>query len=399
MNIDDRGLPLHADATAKIRPRIFLEGNFFVDLRQGTPQAPVLEDGDMIKVTQTSTPVQLDEVLTALQDDPREDLKTVLEELAIGFGGRAEGGGQTAAEAINDAYEDIAPAERSTAVVVEALLGTDPERDQQRLLEGLARATEGLGRNEAQLRDLVTNLDRTMGAFAAESEPLRASVRALGPTLRAANQAFDELNAAFPATRAFAREILPGVRETPETIDASFPWIAETRRLLRPEELRGLATDLRPAARDLGGFVDASRRFFPEADRLARCFADVLLPTGDIVVRDEFPTGQPNYRDFAYGLVGLAGEGANHDGNGPMVDFQPGGGETAFRLDDAPSGPYYTNAFPGSASRPRKPQRTPPINTTVPCSRNAIPDLNGPWAARAPFGTVIGQAQDGGETR
>src|SRR3712207_3915177 len=43
MQIDDRGLPLHADATAKIRPRIFLEGNFFVDLTAGTPSAPVLD--------------------------------------------------------------------------------------------------------------------------------------------------------------------------------------------------------------------------------------------------------------------------------------------------------------------------------------------------------------------
>ena len=32
MQIDDKGLPLHADATAKIRPRIFLEGNFFVEI-------------------------------------------------------------------------------------------------------------------------------------------------------------------------------------------------------------------------------------------------------------------------------------------------------------------------------------------------------------------------------
>ncbi len=32
MQISDKGRPVHTDATAKIRPRIFLEGNFFVDL-------------------------------------------------------------------------------------------------------------------------------------------------------------------------------------------------------------------------------------------------------------------------------------------------------------------------------------------------------------------------------
>ena len=40
MEIQDKGLPIHTDATMKIRPRIFLEGNFFVDVKPGTPSAP-----------------------------------------------------------------------------------------------------------------------------------------------------------------------------------------------------------------------------------------------------------------------------------------------------------------------------------------------------------------------
>ena len=40
MELNDAALPIHEDATAKIRPRIFLEGNFFVDLKPGTPDAP-----------------------------------------------------------------------------------------------------------------------------------------------------------------------------------------------------------------------------------------------------------------------------------------------------------------------------------------------------------------------
>ena len=47
MEINKNGLPLHEDATAKIRPRIFLEGNFFVDLHPGTPSSPKLADGDL----------------------------------------------------------------------------------------------------------------------------------------------------------------------------------------------------------------------------------------------------------------------------------------------------------------------------------------------------------------
>ena len=40
MEIEEAGLPIHKDAQLKIRPRIFLEGNFFVDIQPGTPSAP-----------------------------------------------------------------------------------------------------------------------------------------------------------------------------------------------------------------------------------------------------------------------------------------------------------------------------------------------------------------------
>ena len=50
MEVKDTGLPIHKDATLKIRPRILLEGNFFVDLEPGTPAAPTISDGDTIPV-------------------------------------------------------------------------------------------------------------------------------------------------------------------------------------------------------------------------------------------------------------------------------------------------------------------------------------------------------------
>ena len=77
MELQDAGLPIHKDAELKIRPRIFLEGNFFVDIQPGTPSAPNLKSGDTIPFQQTSTPVQLGDLLTALQSDTRSDLKNL----------------------------------------------------------------------------------------------------------------------------------------------------------------------------------------------------------------------------------------------------------------------------------------------------------------------------------
>ena len=78
MELEEKALPIKEDAELKIRPRIFLEGNFFVDLEPGSPSADELEKGGVIPVTRTAAPVQWGDLLTALQRDTRTDLQTCL---------------------------------------------------------------------------------------------------------------------------------------------------------------------------------------------------------------------------------------------------------------------------------------------------------------------------------
>ncbi len=395
MSINKSGLPLHEDATAKIRPRIFLEGNFFVDLQPGTPGSPELDDGATIKVTQTSTPVQLDQVLTALQSDTRQDLRDVIEGLGTALNSKPSAAddrdadrsarGETAAESFNDAYDDAGPAERSQAQVNEAFLGLEPEEDLARLIEGAGKTSAGLVRNETQLKDLVSNFNTTMAALASEESNLRSTIRELSPTLENANAAFASLNEAFPPTRAFAREILPGVRETPATIDASFPWIEQARGLMSKAELQGLARELSPATRDLARLTDKAIELLPETDLASKCASRVVLPTGDVVIKDEFETGRENYKDFFYAMVGLAGEGQNFDGNGMYVRFQTGGGSQQVSLGQGSAGspPQFGGLpTPPLGNRPFYPGKLPPYRSNVPCHTQKLPDLNGPAAAK-----------------
>jgi phospholipid/cholesterol/gamma-HCH transport system substrate-binding protein len=395
MQISKQGLPIHEDATAKIRPRIFLEGNFFVDLRPGTPGSPVLDDGGMLKITQTATPVQLDEVLTALQSDTRQDLKDVLDGLSTALTSKPSKAddrqadpsarGETAAKSFNDAYDDIPASERSTAQVFEAFLGSEPGRDVSRLIVGAARTSAALTRHEEQLKDLVTNFNRTMGAFASESGNLQASIRLLAPTLEQANGALASLNAAFPPTRAFAREILPGVRETPATIDASLPWIAQTRKLVSQAELGGLVKELSPATRDLAKLTDAAIQLLPETTLTSRCARQVILPAGDLVIEDEFKTGAANYKEFWWAMAALSGESQNFDGNGPYVRFQPGGGDQAVSLGTAGTvaEQFGNNVGVPLGNRPFYPGKRPPYRPDVDCYTNTLPNLNGPAAAKS----------------
>ena len=258
MQINDDGLPLHTDARVKIRPRIFLEGNFFVDLRPGTPNEPLLADGGTIPATQTSAPVQLDAVLGTLKANTRKDLKTLLRGYGGALAGKPRPGedadqdpdtqGDTGGQALNDSLEYSGNALRDTSVVNDALRGTEV-RDLSQLVAGLQKVTGALASRETELKDLITNFNETSTAFADEQDSLRRTIRLLPDVLEAANPALDELNEALPSTRAFAREIIPGVRETPATIDAALPGSPRPARWCPQASCRAwCATFSRPSA-------------------------------------------------------------------------------------------------------------------------------------------------------
>jgi phospholipid/cholesterol/gamma-HCH transport system substrate-binding protein len=412
LEIAEQGRPIHEDATAKIRPRIFLEGNFFVDLSPGTPGSPELGDGDTIKVTQTSTPVQLDEVLTLLTSDTREDLKDVLDELGTALMSQPTAAedrradpdtrGERAAKSLNDSLATAGPAYRSTSQVLDALLGTEPDRDLARLLDGTARTTAALARSEAVLQDLITNFNTTAAAFAAEEGNLRTSIATLPGVLEEANGALAELNEAFPPTRAFAREILPGVRETPATIDAALPWIAQARPLVSERELGGLLADLAPATASLARLTDGLLTLLPRVELASRCIYGNLLPTTEAVIEDEFPTGVENYKDFITALVGLAAESQNFDGNGQYVRFQTGSGAQTLSLGSSPN-PFQRlfgrAALPPLGTRPAYPGKRSPYRPDAVCHEQTLPDLDG-RAARGgnADGVIARQGGQGGQT-
>jgi phospholipid/cholesterol/gamma-HCH transport system substrate-binding protein len=387
MSLAGEGLPIHRDATLKIRPKLFLEGNFFVQLSPGSPSAPTVHSGGTIPITQTSAPVQIDQVLSSLQADTRANLQTLLKGYGDALNGKPLPGedstqvpsvrGLTAAQALNRSLDYSPQALRGTALVNEGLMGEDPH-DLSKLVAGTQRVAAALDSNEGVLQDFITNFNRTMAAFAAQQNNLQTSIHLLGPTLTKAHSTLVHLNQSFPPTRAWAREILPGVRETPATIDASFPWIAQTRQLVSPRELGGLVNELRPSIHDLAGVTDESLRLIPQLDLINRCATNVVLPTGDVPIDDGFlSTGLPNYKEFWQSMVGLSSESQNFDGNGQYTRFQPGGGDQSVSTGLSPQGKLFGNAAAKPlGTQPKFPGKEPPKNSAAPCYKQQLPDLN-----------------------
>ena len=401
MALNKEALPIHKDAEAKIRPRIFLEGNFFVDLKPGSGGTPEIKSDEEIPMSQTYSPVQIDQVLGVLQGSARQSAQRLLQGYGDALNGKPRPGedqrngadpdtiGQTAAESLNDSLDTAVPALRDVSIVNQAFLGLEPH-DLSKLIDSSGRTAQELAGHEGALKDLVTNFNTTMAALASEADSLQTTIHVLPDVLENANSALLHLNNSFPPLRAFSKEILPGVRETPATVAASFPWIAQTRKLVSPAELGGLVNDLQPSISDLATTTDESIKLFPQVDLVSQCFTKVLLPTGDIKLNDPpLSTGIENYKEFWQATTALSGESQNFDGNGSYTRFQTGGGanfvSTGQALGGSQSTIQYGNAIlKPIGARPARPAVRPPYNRTFPCYKNPIPDVNGAETTNGP---------------
>jgi phospholipid/cholesterol/gamma-HCH transport system substrate-binding protein len=364
MRIVDKARPLHQDATLKVRPRILLEGNFFVDLSPGSPSSPELRAGGTIPVNQTAGPVQLDQVLGALRADTRKDLKGLLHELNTGL----SGGGATA---VNRTIPYWAPAYRGTAIVNDATLGLR-EHDLSGYIAGAGRVAEGLDRNSGQLQSLIGDLRVTAAAFGREDEALKQALGELPRTLRAAMPALAKVNAALPALRQFTADLRPGVRNAGASLDAQVPFVRELRGLVQPAELRGLTADLEETVPALTALNDATIPLLEQARAASSCQNEVVLPwTKDTVPDEDFPSVGPVYQEQVKPLVGLAGESRTFDANGQWFRVALNAGQFATPLG---AGNNLLTDRPILGVDP-PPGPRPPMEPSVACETQTRPDL------------------------
>lgn len=365
LEVRDNGLPIKEDATLKVRPRIFLEGNWFIDMQPGSPSAPALEEGATIPVQQTDAPVQFGQLLTALQSDTRQDLQIVLDE----YGRALEPDG---ALGYARSIKYWTPAFRDSAIVNEATLGTE-ERDLSNWLRGQDKFARGLDRDPAALQALLTNLADTAEAFASEEAALSATIRELPRTLTAGRSALGSLNTAFPPLRRLVADLRPTVRESGPALDAQLPLLRELSGLVSGPEARGLVRDLRDVVPDLAELNEDGVSLQKQLRLLSSCTNEVLTPwRTDTVPDEQFPASGPVFQEQVKWLPGIAAESRNFDANGQYVRSLVNGFN--FRFSGA-SGTQFFSGLPLQGVNPPKADSRPPLRRGVPCETQEAPDL------------------------
>ena len=389
--VDNSGRPIHKDAFASIRPRIFLEGNFFLELDPGSPSSPELGSGGTIPISHTSTAVQIDEVLSALQSPVRADLGRLLE----GYGSALtheptaaedldqlpQVQGLSGGQALNKVFEYGGEAGKYSSQVTQALTGTEPH-DLAKLVAGAGRTFNAFAANQQDLQGLIDNFNVFTGALANQSENLSTTIALLAPTLQTAHTSLVSLDKSLPSLRTYAIELTPAVAELPGLISASKPWLAQVRPLLSGKEAGGTAKLLAEATPGLAGATQAGKEVaLPQLNQLALCTTKVLVPTGNQTIDDQFSTGGPNYREFFYDLTNFAAAAQNFDGNGPYLRAQAGGG-SILAGEPNPGGNLTSDRINYShvSENPlgTQPQLAgqPAFKPEVRCDTNPVPDVN-----------------------
>ena len=386
MTISGNGLPIHKDATFAIRPRIFLEGNFFVDVSPGTPEAPTAPSSWTFPIQQGTEPVQFDQVITSLQAPTRANLQTLLQQ----FGTALKKGGPS----YNASIKYWLPAYEYSAVVSHDALGLQPH-DLSDWIAEQGEVSGAIDTHPQNLENLITNFNTTAHSFAVENTALSQAVAELPKTLAAAIPAFHALNAAFcsgaqvpncapgPLPQ-LAKALIPGVKSTGPMIDASLPFITQLRYLVSPSELRGLTADLAATVPALTNLTRESIPLMANGVRpAATCAEQVVIPWSKLTINDPhfnasngFPP-RPVYVEAVDFLPGLAGESRDFDANGPYIRVLGTGGTLTYSLSPG-SGLVGQALAPLQGEQPQPPPggKAPPLEPNVPCeTQQPITDL------------------------
>jgi phospholipid/cholesterol/gamma-HCH transport system substrate-binding protein len=385
MQINTTGLPIHKDATFYIRPRIFLEGNFFVDLNPGTPEAPVAPNGFVFPIQQTREPVQFGQVLTSLQSGTRANLQTLLQQYGLAV--------DQSAFDYNQSINYWTPAYKWGAAVAHDALGEQPH-DLSGWIDKAGVVNGALSAHPQNLKNLVTDLNTTALAFARESTALQNAVADLPTTLQTAIPAENALETAFcsgpqipncapgPLPQ-FARALIPAAQSTPSLVDNSLPFFHQLRLLVSPPELLGLTNDLSHTIPALSKLDALSVPFMKNQVRPAsNCQLKVILPWSNLTIHDShfnssngFPA-RPVYVEGVDYLPGLAGESRDFDANGPYVRVIATGGTLTYSLSPGMFGTALqpiegvqpaTPALHNSGDGATVPVSRPPLKEYTPC--------------------------------
>jgi phospholipid/cholesterol/gamma-HCH transport system substrate-binding protein len=230
---------IYPNATVLLRPKTGLE-DMVAQLDPGNPSAgPRLRSGATLSAGNTLPTVQLDEILSQLDADTRDELM----ELVSGAGqALSNGGGGHLAQVLR--RFDPLSRDVETASHLVALRAVELTR----LMGNLSKIATELGKNENQLTAFVIGNEGTFRALAQQNQDLERTIHRLPWTLQVTNTALGQATALGQTLQATLGQLEPSARSLGPTLADLRPFFKATTPVIRTE-LRPFSIKAQPTAR------------------------------------------------------------------------------------------------------------------------------------------------------
>lgn len=260
LDIDPKSAPLHEGATVTVRNKTLVEESY-LDIADG--KGAEYDDGSILPASVGRTSVQLDDVLTSLDEPTREELGSVLRAAGLttqdtrddiasalsGLGALGREGG-TALDALAAQSDDLVKVTGNTTALLRALdTGQGRIAD---LVQNADRVTQAVAQNRGDLESVMRQLPGVLDTAKEASGGLQTLAGSLAPVASNLRAAAPDLSAALqelPATSADLRGLVPSLDQTldraPATLDRVEPFTDATRDLI--PTLQADLADLNPA--------------------------------------------------------------------------------------------------------------------------------------------------------
>lgn len=273
----EKGTKLYHNASLVLRPKSALN-EMYVTIDPGGPPAEPVASGHTFPQANTRRPIQVDEVLSSLDDDARAALTTLLSE---------------SDEALASAPTDLTNGVNATDVTVTQLQPVVAQLDQRRealrrLVAAITKISQSVGDNDQRLVALAAELQTTLDAVGDNSgaldksldelpgvvKQLEGTTASVSKLTKALNPTLKDLQGASSTLPDALRKVSDTSKSLDSTLKAAKPTIHEARPVvadLRPfvgqlqvalPELQNSTARLDPVTAELVTYLPDLGAFF-----------------------------------------------------------------------------------------------------------------------------------------
>jgi phospholipid/cholesterol/gamma-HCH transport system substrate-binding protein len=246
MSIDPSELPrMYNDARAQLVPNTALK-DMQVNITPGTPAAGVLRHGGTIPLSQTTSPIDSDELLAVLDTDTRTWLTSLITDIDRGITGRGHD--------LRRLFANLTP----TATQLRRLTSLVAARrgEVASIVHNLGVLTSSVSSRDGQLRTVVRAGARTLQALASQDAALRDAIVRLPGTLQTTRTTLADVATLSDSLGPTATALLPTARRLPSVLrDAR--TLFEGAALLPLKEIPPFVQSVLPLARRLPAITTA----------------------------------------------------------------------------------------------------------------------------------------------